>query len=142
MKRGLVATATATIETPVSSVWEALVNPETIRQYMFGTTVSSDWRPGSAITWAGEWLGRKYEDRGTITRIQPGRLLEYTHYSPLSGLPDVPGSYHTVTIELEDLGGRTEVRLSQDNNATEEARQHSEKNWAAMLDGMKALLES
>ena len=45
-------------------------------------------------------------------------------------------------IELEDLGGRTEVRLSQDNNATEEARQHSEKNWAAMLDGMKALLES
>src|SRR5690554_572753 len=104
MKRGLVATATATIETPVSSVWEALVNPETIRQYMFGTTVSSDWRPGSAITWAGEWQGRKYEDRGTITRIQPGRLLEYTHYSPLSGLPDVPGRSEERRVGKEGRG--------------------------------------
>jgi uncharacterized protein YndB with AHSA1/START domain len=142
MTRGMVARAATEIDAPVSKVWDALVNPEAIRQYMFGTTVSSEWREGSRITWAGEWQGRQYEDKGTILAIEPGRRLEYTHYSPLTGLPDEPENYHTVAIELQDLGSRTAVELTQDNNANEEARRHSEKNWSAMLDSLKRLLES
>jgi len=142
MKRGIVARATIEVEAPVSRVWDALVNPDAIREYMFGTTVSSDWREGSPITWSGEWQGRKYEDRGTLLRVQPGKALEYTHFSPLAGLSDRPENYHTVAIELKDLGRRTAVELTQDNNATEEARQHSEKNWEAMLAGLKKHLES
>jgi hypothetical protein len=46
-----------------------------------------------------------------------------------------------VTIELAKQDGATLVSLSQDNNANEEARAHSEKNWNAMLDGLKKLLE-
>jgi len=33
------------------------------------------------------------------------------------------------------------VSLSQDNNPTEEARVHSEKNWETMLVDLKQLLE-
>jgi uncharacterized protein YndB with AHSA1/START domain len=76
-----------------------------------------------------------------ILRAEPGRVLEYTHYSPLSGQPDVPENYHTVTIELSEQSGRTTVVLSQDNNATEQEREHSEKNWAGVLSGLKKLLE-
>jgi uncharacterized protein YndB with AHSA1/START domain len=47
-----------------------------------------------------------------------------------------------VTIELSDESPGTRVTLSQDNNATEQARQHSEKNWQTMLEGLKKLLES
>jgi hypothetical protein len=36
---------------------------------------------------------------------------------------------------------RTRVSLTQDNNATEEARPHSKKNWAMMLGGLKKFLE-
>jgi Activator of Hsp90 ATPase homolog 1-like protein len=46
-----------------------------------------------------------------------------------------------VTIELERTGVRTVVALTQDNNATAEARDHSQKNWEMMLDGLKTLLE-
>lgn len=53
----------------------------------------------------------------------------------------MPENYHTVTIELSGEGAQTTVKLSQDNNATEEAREHSEKNWQMMLDGLKKLLE-
>jgi hypothetical protein len=35
----------------------------------------------------------------------------------------------------------TEVSLSQDNNTSEQSREHSEKNWQLMLSGLKALLE-
>jgi uncharacterized protein YndB with AHSA1/START domain len=141
MPQNFVAEASVTIAAPASKVWDALVNPEMIRQYMFGTTVVSDWKEGSPITWKGEWKGKPYEDKGTIRKIEPRRLLQYSHYSPLSGLPDKPEYHHTVTIVLAESGPQTRLSLSQDNNATEEARQHSAKNWTMMLEGLKKLLE-
>lgn len=142
MAGGLVAVARATIDAPVAVVWDALVNPEVITKYMFGARVVSEWRQGSPIVWKGVWNGKSYEDRGTILELRPLRVLRYTHYSPLSGLPDVPGSYHTVTFELSPAGNTTTLSLSQDNNETEEARDHSQKNWEAMLAALKKLLES
>jgi uncharacterized protein YndB with AHSA1/START domain len=142
MNQGLVAQAAATIGAARARVWRALTTPDTIKQYMFGATVISDWRKGSPIVWKGEWQGKRYEDKGVILRLEPERLLQYSHFSPLSGLPDAPDSYHTVTIELSDESPGTRVTLSQDNNATEQARQHSEKNWQTMLEGLKKLLES
>jgi len=122
-------------------VWNALTDPEVIEQYMFGTEVISDWNEGSSIVWKGEWKGRKYEDRGMILKLKPKRLIQYSHFSPLSGKPNLPENYHTVTIELLSDGAKTIVSLSQGNNETEQARQHSEKNWEMMLDGLKRLLE-
>ena len=141
MPKASVAKASVSIAAPAAKVWDALVNPQLIQQYMFGTTVVSSWQPGSPISWKGEFKGKRYEDKGTILKIEPRRLLQYSHYSALSGLPDTPESHHTVTIELSESGQQTRVSLAQDNNATEEARQHSEKNWKTMLDGLKKLLE-
>ncbi len=139
--KGLTAKASISINVPVGSVWDALTNPEVIKQYMFGTNVISDWKEGSPIVWKGEWQGKKYEDRGVILKLEPERLIQYSHFSPLSGKPDLPENYHTVTIELVSHGAETAVSLSQDNNETEQAREHSEKNWKMMLDGLKKLLE-
>jgi uncharacterized protein YndB with AHSA1/START domain len=141
MKRELVARASAVINASLGEVWNALVDPEMIRQYMFGTNVVSDWQESGTILWKGEWQGKAYEDKGVILKMEPGRVLQYSHYSPLSGLPDAPESYHIVTIELSGEGARTTVSLAQDNNPTEQARGHSEKNWEMMLAGLKDLLE-
>jgi uncharacterized protein YndB with AHSA1/START domain len=138
----LVASASITINAPIARVWEALVNPDMIKQYMFGTDVVTDWKEGSPIVWQGEWQGKAYQDKGTILKIDQERVLQYSHFSPLSGQPDVPENYHTVTIELSGQGRQTNVSLSQDNNATEQDREHSEKNWQMMLEGLKKLLES
>jgi uncharacterized protein YndB with AHSA1/START domain len=141
MSNDHVAKARTTIAVPVEQVWDALTNPDLIRKYMFGTDAASDWQPGSPITWKGEWKGKPYEDKGQILRADRPRLLEYTHFSPLSGEPDVPENYHTVTIELAEAGDGTAVTLSQNGNATEEAREHSENNWSMVIEGMKKVLE-
>jgi uncharacterized protein YndB with AHSA1/START domain len=141
MPENLIAKAEATINAPRARVWEALVTPALIKQYMFGTEVTSDWKKGSPIVWKGEWKGKAYEDKGTVLQVEPGLILQYTHFSPLSGLPDVAENYHTVTIELSDAGAETRVVLTQDNNPTEQARAHSQQNWAQMLAGLKKLLE-
>jgi len=141
MEKGIVAHATTAINAPTAEVWAALVDPKKIKDYMFGTDVVSDWKEGSPIVWRGEWQGRRYEDKGVILALEPGRRLQYTHFSPLSGLADSPDNYHTVTIELSHQPPLTHISLSQDNNPTEEAREHPEKNWQMMLAGLKTLLE-
>ncbi len=141
MNKGLIAKASISINAPVGKVWDALTNPEVIKQYMFGTDVISDWKEGSPIIWKGEWQGKKYEDKGVILKLEPERLIQYSHFSPLSGKPDLPENYHTVTVELVSDGAETTISLSQDNNETEQARKYSENNWKMMLDGLKKLLE-
>jgi len=141
MDRNLTAKASTTIHAPSDAVWQALVDPGAIRQYMFGAQVDSDWREGSPITWKGEFKGKPYEDKGKILEVARGKRLRYSHFSPLAGLPDKPENYHTVTIDLSGEGEETRVSLAQDNNADEKALAHSEKNWTAMLDGLKKYVE-
>jgi uncharacterized protein YndB with AHSA1/START domain len=141
MATDLIAKASEVIEAPVQNVWDALVDPKAIKEYMFGSTVTSDWRKGSPISWKGEWQGKAYEDKGVILEIEPGRTLKYSHFSPLSGQPDEPENYHNVTIELMEQDHATHVSLSQDNNPNEEAREHSAKNWETMLTGLKKYVE-
>lgn len=142
VSRGLVASVRIAIGAPTAAVWDALVNPDVIRQYMFGAEVVSSWEKGSPIEWRGVWQGKPYQDRGRILQFEPERIISYSHYSPLSGLPDTPSNYHSVTIELSSRGKSTLVALSQDNNSSLEARKHSERNWRAMLLGLKKLLEA
>jgi uncharacterized protein YndB with AHSA1/START domain len=141
MPTDLVAKASIRINASTAEVWDALVNPAAIKQYMFGADVTSEWREGSAIVWKGVWQGRKYEDKGTILALEPREKLQYSHFSPLSGLADHPDNYHTVTVELSADGNRTRLTLTQDNNPTEEAREHSERNWEMMLSSLKKFLE-
>ncbi len=137
MEKGFVARASISVNAPAAEVWDALTNPRVIKQYMFGTNVISDWKEGSPIIWKGEWQGKKYEDKGVILKLEPERMIQYSHFSPLSGEPDVPENYHTVTIELSNDVIQTTVSLSQDNNETEQEREHSEKNWRMMLEELK-----
>ena len=136
------AEARTTIHAPASKVWDAITKPELIKQYLFDTDVISDWVVGSPITYKGEWQGKSFEDKGKILEFEPRRRLRSTHWSPLSGVPDTSENYHTVTYELSENDGGTDVRITQDNNANEEERMHSEQNWKTVLDGMKKLLES
>ena len=137
-----VATAESEIDAPPSQVWAALTDPEQIRKYMFGSQVETDWRPGSPIVWKGEYEGKRYEDKGQVLEFEPERRLKVTHFSPLSGQEDVPENYHTLVYELEEHGKKTRVSLSQDNNPTEEAAEHSRANWEQMLSDLKQVVES
>jgi uncharacterized protein YndB with AHSA1/START domain len=138
---GHIATASTEIAASTDRVWAALTDPEQIKLYMFGSTVETDWRPGSKILWKGEYDGKPYEDKGEIIEVEAGRLLKVTHFSPLSGQEDTPENYHALTYRLEAEGPKTRLSLSQDNNPTEEAAEHSRKNWETVLDGLKDVAE-
>lgn len=137
----VIATAEIDIAAPASRVWEALTDPAIIARYFFGTTVETDWKPGSRITWRGEYQGKAYEDKGQVVEVDPGRRLKVTHFSPMTGLPDEPGNYHTIVYEIDEHGGTTHLSLSQDNNGDDAEAQRATQNWQMMLTGLKKTVE-
>jgi uncharacterized protein YndB with AHSA1/START domain len=144
-ERGLMADHIAVAKTKIKAspedVWAALTDPKEIEKYMFGSQVQTDWERGSPITWKGEYEGKEFEDHGKVLEIERPRRLKVTHFSPMSGKEDLPENYHTILYELEEDGGTTTVRLSQDNNASADEAEHSQSNWEKMLSGLKDVVE-
>lgn len=138
---GLIATADVELSASPGQVWNALTDPDLIRQYLFGAEVETTWEPGSPIVWRGEYEGRSYEDKGEVLVFEPEKALTVTHFSPLTGLEDRPENYHTVSYALTDRGDHTHLALVQDNNDTAEAVQEASENWQTVLDQLKGLVE-
>jgi len=140
-KQNLVAKATTMINAPSSKVWDALIKPELVKQYLFGTDVITDWKVGSPIKYKGVWQGKAYEDKGKVVEFVPEKLIVSTYWSPLSGVADAPENYKTVRYELTSQGSQTQLTITQDNNNSEEDARHSEQNWQMVLGGIKKLVE-
>lgn len=129
-----------TIKAPVEKVWDALINPEMVKQYFFGSSQESDWKIGSQILWTGEYEGTKYEDKGIVLEFQVQEKLSYSYLSSWSGLDDIPENYLRVMYEVRPTEGGTELTITQSNYDAEKA-EHSAGNWAVVIDGLKKLVE-
>jgi uncharacterized protein YndB with AHSA1/START domain len=137
-----VAVAETEIKASPDDVWDALTDPEKIEKYAFGSHVEAAWEEGGHIVWKGEHEGQPFRDHGKILEIDPPRRLKMSHFSPMSGKEDLPENYHTIVYQLEQYGDSTRIRLSQDNNASTEAAEHSQANWEKVLSGLKKVVEA
>ncbi len=141
MKYPNVAKAEIHINASAAEVWKALTDPAMVKQYLFGTDVSSDWKVGSSLTYTGVWEGKAYTDKGTILEIEPEKLLVSTYHSNFLALPDLPENHQVVSYILAPEDGGTKLTIKQENVDTPESAKHSEGNWGAVLAKMKELLE-
>ena len=132
---------TFSIKAPVSAVWEALTNPEIIKQYFFGTETITDWKKGSPIIYKGVWEGKPYEDRGHILDIEKEKFVLYNYWSSFSGKKDLPENYANIRYELSNDKGTTVLTITQDGFESKEALDHSMQNWSSVMDGLKKLVE-
>lgn len=135
------AKAETIINAPADKVWRVLTDPNLVKQWLFGTDMTADWKVGGAIRYKGEWEGKSYEDKGTILELEPAKLLVSTYWSGLSGQPDVPENYQKVSYRLDPEGEGTKLTITQEGNMTEESAKHSESNWNMVLKSLKALAE-
>lgn len=129
------------INATVEQVWDALVNPDKIKQYLFGTETSSNWQAGSPITFKGEWEGKSYEDKGTILEIDRPRLLKYSYWSSMSGKEDKPENYVNVTYRVQAGNGSSILTISQDGIKSEPELEHMDENWGHVLQAIKKVVE-
>lgn len=142
MPRDHLAIASTTVLASAADVWTAITDPAAIATFMLETTVTSDWKVGSVITFTATHGGIEYRDHGRILDVRPGELLRMTHFSPRGRREDIPENYHTLTWTLEPEGDHTRVTLTQDNNESEDAAERSEAHWSTVLVGLTKYVEA
>jgi uncharacterized protein YndB with AHSA1/START domain len=142
LTKELIAKSTIEINAPIEKVWNALTDPEIIKQYFFGTEIVSDWKVGSPLIFKGTWEGKVYEDKATILNFEPDKLLRYRYWSSMSGTPDIPENYANITYKLSQRNKVTVLTIIQDNISTREKKEHSQQNWKMVLTNLKKLLEN
>jgi len=142
MKHDLVVSGSIDVNANASKVWNALTNPEIIKEYLFGTETVTDWKVGSEIAFQGEYNGIKYRDHGKILENVFHKLISYTYWSGFSGLEDKPENYGIVVYSLKPKGDNvTEFTWIQKGYATQEGYQHSKDGMQAFLEQLKGIME-
>lgn len=139
---------TITINAAPAVVWDALVNPEQTKKYMFGCETVSDWQVGSPLLWRGTHEGQETVFvEGHIVAIEPGRFLAYTTIDPNSGIDNSPENYLTVIYTLSAENDQTNLTVTQGDYASVAGgpRRYQETidagGWDSVLVSIKALLE-
>jgi uncharacterized protein YndB with AHSA1/START domain len=134
------------IDAPVETLWRVLTDSEFIKQYMFGCTAETDWKPGSPLLWKGAADGKLYV-KGHVVSIEKPHHLAYTIFDPNSTIKDIPANYLTMTYELKKRNERASVlEITQgDFSAVEDGErryQHSLDGDDSVLSGIKKLAEA
>ncbi len=141
MENVQILTVIIDVNAPISTVWDALTNPVTVKKWFFGTEQKTTWEVGTSILWSGEWDGKPYEDKGIVLAYEHEKYLKCNYWSSFSGTEDIPENYANITYQVTDNAGNTRLTITQDGFKNEEAKTHSETNWIAMMDEMKKLIE-
>jgi uncharacterized protein YndB with AHSA1/START domain len=129
-----------TIHAPIEKVWDGLTNPEWVKKYFFGTTLVTTWQPNSPIYFRGEWEGKPYEDKGTVLKFEPNKMLVYNYHSSWSDLEDRLENRQIITYRVKSKGNSTILTISQSNIDTLEKKIHSAQNWAGLLKELKKIM--
>ena len=132
---------TITFKAPLAEVWKGLTDPAIVKQYFFGTNLSSDWMVGSPIKFTGEWEGISYEDGGIILDIYVPKFLKYSYWSSMSGTENRPENYNNITYELDECCDKTILVITQEGIKNQDAADHSEGMWISVFNGLKKIIE-
>jgi uncharacterized protein YndB with AHSA1/START domain len=128
-----------TLNAAPSKVWQALTDPEKTKKYFFNCGVYSEWKEGSSITFKGRvFFFINIELKGTIQKIEPGRLLKYVLVHKDSS------GYSTVTDEITTENGHTVLKITDDvgqGKGAEKRYKRSQKGWNKILRGLRKEIE-
>jgi uncharacterized protein YndB with AHSA1/START domain len=127
-----------------SVIWHLLTHTAAMKQWMSEavTDIITDWTVGGPFIIRGQLYKKPFENTGTVLSFQPEHLLEYTHLSSLSKLPDVPESYCRFSFGLEKVGDATRLTLTISNFPTETIYRHLAFYWSVTLELLKKHIES
>jgi hypothetical protein len=142
MRKDLIISSSIDINATAKKVWQALVTPEIIKKYLFGTETITDWKTGSKIVFTGEYQGQKYSDHGTILENIPEQKLSYTYWSAFTGLEDLPENYSVVSYRLNMKDNQTVLIWEQKGFASEESYNHTLAGISSVLKQIKEIVET
>jgi len=140
---GEIVSKTVHINAPTSVVWDALTDPELMKKWMSETEIDilTDWKIGSPIIVRGILHRVKFENKGIVLQFEPEKVLQYTHLSSISRLPDKPENYTVLEFNLTPIDQQAKLAFTASNFPTEAIYKHFRFYWNVTLEIIKRMIE-
>ncbi len=133
------------IDASLNSVWEALTQPEQMKTWMSDSEIEivTDWEVGSPIIINVQDVSYKtaFTNTGIVLQFLKDKVLEYSHLSSLSRLPDQAENYTIIRFDLQPEEDHTLLELTLSNFPTESHYKHIDFYWTITLDVLKRFVE-
>lgn len=122
MVNDLIVSRSVVLNATPERIWEALTHPGMTKQYLYNCEVQSDWQPGSAVRWRGDYLGKPVDVEGKVMDIVPGRYIKYSGFDRLAaGDVSRRGDIH-ITHEIIPQGNATKLLTTLEHFEGDETR--------------------
>ncbi len=142
MSDHLTVTKSILINAPALKVWETITNPSQIILWMSDPPmeVTTDWQVGSPIIFRGGIKGRE-EYKGIILKFEPLKIFQYSSWTRITRLPDIPENYALIQFALEPVETGTRLTITHSNLIAKAAMEHANFYWNTTLFLIKKLSE-
>lgn len=129
------------IQTTPDKLWDAITNPEFMKQYWFGCRCESDFKPGSS--WKLVYPNGDITDSGEIVESDPPKHLAIRWRNEWKPELKAEG-YSLCTFEIEPVGKVTKltVRHVIDREPPSKLIEAVSGGWPRILSNLKSLLET
>lgn len=92
-----------------------VTEPSYVKQWQYGSDLSTDWAAGCPIRFTSEWEGQIFEQWGTVLEVDPPVMLRYSLFAPRPDLVDRAENYFTMTYTLAEDAGATILTITQED---------------------------
>jgi len=133
--------STITINKPAKYVWEALIQPELIKQWQYGSQLTTSWKIGEPIKFHNEWQGQSFDQWGKVLEYEPNSKIKYSLFAPRPDLKDVPENYFYMTYLLDQNVDSTILTIIQDDPRPSLELSDDSDAGNAILNSLKQLVE-
>ncbi|HEV8280653.1 MAG TPA: SRPBCC domain-containing protein [Candidatus Limnocylindrales bacterium] len=127
------------IRTTPERLWEAITDPTIRTKYHFGSTVESDWMPGSRYTLKHPGADGPLVEGENLVVEPPRRLVQTFH--ALWGEDAAREATSRVTWEIEPVGDSCRLLVTHDQLSAD-APEEVYGGWPMILSGLKTWLET
>lgn len=135
---------TIQIEAPPSIIWKNLTNPNLMKNWMgepeMQIEIHTDWVIGNPIIITGFHHGQ-FENKGTVLQFAPQKILQYSHLSSISRLPNTAENYSIITFLLTPNEEQTVLTVKVENCPTEIIFKHLDFYWRGTIALIKKHIE-
>jgi uncharacterized protein YndB with AHSA1/START domain len=128
------------IRTTPAKLWEALTDPQFIRQYWFGVTVECGWKKGSP--WKLVYPDGRLADSGELIEVDPPRRMVIRWQNEWNPELKADGPSRC-TIELEPTGNAVKLSITHEIDRPESKFITAVSGgWPKVISNLKSLLET
>lgn len=132
------------INASASKVWACLTDPNLMKEWMvepdMHIEISTNWIVGTSISIKG-YHHVHFENKGTIMQFEPQKIIQYSHRSSISHLPDSMENYTIITFLVSPDEEKTLLKVRIENFPTASIFKHLNFYWRGTMKVLKDFAE-